>query len=384
MRRYLFELKNFFRKGDLVLLFLCLITSTFGCIIISSATNAVGFSRFLTVQIVAIVLGVIFFMMTSSLDVDFLSEHRSMLVGFSAFLLLLLIPFGTGDNLGNRSWLDIPLIPVDIQPAEICKITYILITASVMNSHQNRISSPVSVFHMAFHLLFLFGLNVVLSRDLGVSLIYVGVFIGMAFAGGVSMLWFMAAGGALVAAAPVLWNNFLDDYQKERIEMLYNPAVDPEGLGVRWHTNQSLLSLNGGGFSGQGLFNGNRTQTDSLNAQHTDFIFSAIGEEMGFVGCLLVIVLLLSIIIRCIYVGVRSQAYMRRMICFGAAAALTFQMCVNIGMCIGVAPVIGLTLPLISYGGSSTVSLYAMLGLVSGVYARPSPEVHERYIQPPR
>lgn len=384
MRRYLFELKNFFRKGDLVLLFLCLITSTFGCIIISSATNAVGFSRFLTVQIVAIVLGVIFFMMTSSLDVDFLSEHRSMLVGFSAFLLLLLIPFGTGDNLGNRSWLDIPLIPVDIQPAEICKITYILITASVMNSHQNRISSPVSVFHMAFHLLFLFGLNVVLSRDLGVSLIYLGVFIGMAFAGGVSMLWFMAAGGALVVAAPVLWNNVLDGYQKDRIEMLFNPEIDPEGLKVRWHTNQSLLSLNGGGFSGQGLFNGNRTQTDSLNAQHTDFIFSAIGEEMGFVGCLLVIVLLLSIIIRCIYVGVRSQAYMRRMICFGAAAALIFQMCVNIGMCIGVAPVIGLTLPLISYGGSSTVSLYAMLGLVSGVYARPSPEVHERYIQPPR
>ena len=384
MRRYLFELKNFFRKGDLVLLLLCLVTSTFGCIVISSATNPVGFSRYLTVQIVAILLGVIFYMMVSALDVDYLSEHRSVLVGFSAFLLLLLIPFGTGDNLGNRSWLDIPLVPVDIQPAEICKITYILITASVMNSHQNRISSPVSVFHMAFHLLFLFGLNVVLSRDLGVSLIYVGVFSGMAFAGGVSMLWFMAAGGALVAAAPVLWNEFLDDYQKERIEMLFNPEVDAEGLGVRWHTNQSLLSLNGGGFSGQGLFNGNRTQTDSLNAQHTDFVFSAIGEELGFVGCLLVIVLLLAIIVRCVYVGIRSQTYMRRLICFGAAAALVFQMCVNIGMCIGVAPVIGLTLPFISYGGSSTVSLYAMLGLVSGVFARPSPEVHERYIQPPR
>ena len=384
MRRYLFELKNFFRKGDLVLLLLCLVTSTFGCIVISSATNPVGFSRYLTVQIVAILLGVIFYMMVSALDVDYLSEHRSVLVGFSAFLLLLLIPFGTGDNLGNRSWLDIPLVPVDIQPAEICKITYILITASVMNSHQNRISSPVSVFHMAFHLLFLFGLNVVLSRDLGVSLIYVGVFIGMAFAGGVSMLWFMAAGGALVAAAPVLWNEFLDDYQKERIEMLFNPEVDAEGLGVRWHTNQSLLSLNGGGFSGQGLFNGNRTQTDSLNAQHTDFVFSAIGEELGFVGCLLVIVLLLAIVVRCVYVGIRSQTYMRRLICFGAAAALVFQMCVNIGMCLGVAPVIGLTLPFISYGGSSTVSLYAMLGLVSGVFARPSPEVHERYIQPPR
>lgn len=384
MRRYLFELKNFFRKGDLILLLICLITSAFGCIIISSATNPVGFSRYLTVQIVAILLGVVFYMMTSSLDVEVLSEHRSVLVGIGVFLLLLLIPFGTGDNLGNRSWLDIPLIPVDIQPAEICKITYILITASVMNSHKNRISSPVSVFHMIFHLVLLFGLNILLSRDLGVSLIYVFVFIGMAFSGGVSMFWFLLAGGLLVIAAPVLWTQFLDDYQKLRIEMLYNPKIDPEGLGVRWHTNQSLLSLNGGGFSGQGLFNGNRTQTDSLNAQHTDFIFSAIGEELGFVGCMLVIVLLFAIIARCIYVGIRSQEYMRRMICFGAASALVFQVFINIGMCIGVTPVIGITLPFISYGGSSTVSLYTMLGFVSGVHARPSPDVHERYIQAPR
>ena len=383
MRRYFFELKNFFRKGDLVLLFLCLLTSAFGCIIISSATNAVGFTRYLTVQIVAILLGVGFYIMMSALDVDFVSEHRTVLVVFNVFLLALLIPFGTGANLGNRSWLDLPLLPVDIQPAEICKITYILITASVMNSHQNRISSVPSVIHIALHLILLFGLNMVISSDLGVSLIFVFVFIGMTFAGGVSIIWYLLGGGALVVAAPVLWNQ-MDDYQKERIQMLYDPKIDPEGLGVRWHTNQSLLSLNGGGFSGQGLFNGNRTQTDSLNAQHTDFIFSAIGEELGFVGCVLVIVMLLAIIIRCIYVGVRSQNYMRRLICFGAAAALIFQVCINIGMCIGVAPVIGLTLPLISYGGSSTVSLYAMLGLVSGVHARPEAAVHERYIQPPR
>ena len=383
MRRYFYELKNFFRKGDLVLLLLCLLTSTFGCIIISSATNAVGFSRYLTVQIVAIVLGAILYIMMSSVDVDFLSEHRRVLVVFNTILLSMLIPFGTGDNLGNRSWLDLPLLPVDIQPAEICKITYILIMASVMNSHQNRISSVTSVIHMAFHLIFLFGLNMVLSRDLGVSLIYVFIFIGMAFAGGVSIIWFVLGAGALVVASPVLWNR-LDDYQKERLEMLVNPNIDPEGLDVRWHTNQSLLSLNGGGLTGQGLFNGNRTQTDSLNAQHTDFIFSAIGEELGFVGCLLVILLLLAIIARCVYVGIRSQEYMRRLICFGAAAALIFQVCINIGMCIGVAPVIGLTLPFISYGGSSTVSLYAMLGLVSGGFSRPSADVHERYIQPPR
>jgi len=384
MRRYLFEVKNFFRKGDLILLFLCLLTSAFGCIIISSATNPIGFSRYLTVQIVAICLGVLFYILMSAVDVDSLSEHRSILVGFNTFLLLLLIPFGTGSNLGNRSWLDLPLLPVDIQPAEICKIAYILIMASVMSSHQNRISSVGSVIHMAFHLAFLFGLNMVLSSDLGVSLIYIFIFLGMAFAGGVSLFWFLLGGGALVAAAPVLWNEFMDDYQKERIQMLFDDKIDPEGLGVRWHTNQSLLSLNGGGLTGQGLFNGNRTQTDSLNAQHTDFIFSAIGEELGFMGCMIAIVLLLAVIIRCVYVGVRSQEYMRRLICFGAASALIFQVIINIGMCVGVAPVIGLTLPFISYGGSSTVSLYAMLGLVSGVFARPAAESHERYIQPPR
>ena len=153
---------------------------------------------------------------------------------------------------------------------------------------------------------------------------------------------------------------------------------------MRYHLKRSLLSLTGGGMTGQGLFNGNRTQAGALPAQHTDFIFSSIGEELGYVGCFLVLVMLFLIIARCIWVGCQSPDYMRRLVCFGVAAALIFQVCVNVGMCIGVLPVIGLTLPLISYGGSSVVTIYAMLGLVSGVYARPAPPSHERYIQPPR
>ena len=145
---------------------------------------------------------------------------------------------------------------------------------------------------------------------------------------------------------------------------------------------RSLLSLNGGGLMGQGLFSGNRTQIGALPAQHTDYIFSAIGEEMGYVGCIAVLIMLVLIIARVIQVGSRSQNYLRRMVCFGAAMALIFQVCSNVGMCIGVTPVIGLTLPFISYGGSSIVSLYAMLGLVSGVYARPTPRSHELYVRP--
>ena len=367
----------------MVLLIMCLLVSAFGCLIIASTTNTMGSTRYVIIQIAAALMGVMLYMITASIDADFFSEHRNIMVLFNCFLLFLLFPFGTDNGTGNKSWLDFPFLPVDIQPAEICKITYVLVMASVMASHQNRISSIPSVLHMVFHLLLLVGLNMVASRDLGVSLIFVFIFIGMAFAGGVSLIWFLIAGGGIVALWPLVWNYFLGDYQKNRIEVLFNPDLDPTGIGARYHTVRSLRSLTGGGLTGQGLFQGNRTQTpQALFAQHTDYIFSAIGEELGYLGCALVLVLLFLIIARCIWVGTRSQDYMRRLICFGAAAALIFQVISNVGMCIGVTPVIGLTLPFISYGGSSLVSLYAMLGLVSGVYARPAPTSHERYIRP--
>ena len=126
------------------------------------------------------------------------------------------------------------------------------------------------------------------------------------------------------------------------------------------------------------------TQAGALKAQHTDYIFSAIGEELGFLGCMAVIILEFAIIARIIYVGIRTPDFARRVVCFGAASALIFQVTINIGMNLGVMPVIGLTLPFISYGGSSMLSLYAMLGLVSGVCARPSPGKQGMYVQPPR
>ena len=383
MRRVLQGAKTFFRTGDMVLLILCLVATAFGCLIISSATNTMGFLRYVIIQLVAAGMGVVLYSIISSIDVEFFSEHRYYMVLFNMFLLLLLIPFGTDNGSGNKSWLNIPLMPVDIQPAEICKITYILIMASIMASHQNQISSIPSVFHMVFHLGLLAGVNMVLSGDLGVSLIFVFIFIGMAFAGGVSIVWFLVAGGSIAVASPIIWQ-FLDPYQQKRILVLFDPSLDPLGVNERYHTTLSLRSLTGGGFTGQGLYQGTRTQTEgALFAQHTDFIFSAIGEELGFFGCLFVIILLSLIVARCIWVGTHSQDYVRRLVCFGAASALIFQILSNIGMCIGITPVIGLTLPFISYGGSSILSLYAMMGLVSGVHARPNPPSHERYIRPP-
>ena len=387
MRRFLEEMKDFFKKGDMVLLIMCLITSGMGVVIITSATSAEKFGsnvRYIVMQLVAIGIGVLIYAIISSIDMEFLQENRNLMVAFNVFLLMLLIPFGTDNNTGNRSWLDFPLIPFNIQPAEICKITYILIMASVMASHQNRISSFPSVMHMVFHLGLLFGLNMVLSSDMGVSLIFVFIFIGMTFAGGVSLWWFALAFAGMGAAVPILWNYILGDYQKERILILIDPSFDAQGIGARYHSKINLQSLTGGGLTGQGLFNGNRTQGGNLFAQHTDYIFSSIGEEMGFFGCVLIMVLELAIIARCIYVGAKCPDYMRRLVCFGTASALMFQILINVGMCIGVMPVIGLTLPLISYGPSSVVSIFGMLGLVSGAHARPQSLSHERYVQPYR
>lgn len=384
MNQFISELKSFTKKGDWVLLLLCLITSAFGTVVLASATSADKFgsnARYIIIQLAATALGVMMFAIMSSLDVETMSEYRNLLVAINCFLLLLLIPFGTDNNTGNRSWLRTPIIY--IQPAEICKITYIIIMASVMNSHQNRISSIPSVFHMVFHLVLLFGLNMVISKDAGVSLIFVFIFIGMAFTGGVSLLWFALALGMIAVGFPIIWP-FLGTHQQNRIRILFDETVDPLGINERYHYKINLQSLTGGGLTGQGLFEGNRTQGGNLFAQHTDYVFSSIGEELGFLGCVLVMVLELAIIARCIIVGIRCQDYQRRLICFGAASALIFQVMINIGMCIGAMPVIGLTLPLISYGGSSIVTIYAMLGLVSGAYARPESQSHERYIQPYR
>ena len=385
MRRYFEELKDFIKKGDMILLILCLCVAGFGVICIASATSAEKFGsnfKYIAVQVVSIGLGVLMYALVSSIDLDFLSEHRGMMVAFNVLLLLMLIsPLGTDNNTGNRSWINTGIVMV--QPAEICKITYIIINASVMASHQNRISHPVSIIHMLMHLGLLVGLNLARSSDMGVSLIFVFIFIGMAFAGGVSLWRFALAIGSIAAAFPILWQ-FLGQYQRNRILILFDPTIDPQGINERYHSKINLQSLTGGGLTGQGLFQGNRTQGGALFAQHTDYIFSSMGEELGFVGCVVIMLLELAIIARCIYVGVRCQDYMRRLVCYGAASALMFQLMINVGLCIGVLPVIGVTLPLISYGGSSVVTIFAMLGLVSGAYARPSSLSHERYVQPYR
>ena len=374
-------ISDFFKKADIVLLLLCIVTTIFGIVVISSATASLGSSRYVTVQTVALLLGIPIYVALTLIDVDIIAERRELLLVFCIIFIGILRFWGVEGETGNRSWLDVPLLPVNIQPAEICKIFFIIILAKMMSVNQNKLSTPLNIIKMGALTGFFFAFIVLVSSDAGVALIYIFIFITMAFASGVSLVWFAIGISVIAVAAPVIIS-MLEGYQYERIMMFFDPSIDPTGQGVRWQTNLSLRYIRNGGVSGQGLYNGTMVKSNIMAAQHTDFIFSSIAEELGMLGCVVVLILLGSIVIRCIYVGVKSNNYLNRTICIGIAGMLLFQILVNVGMCVGLFPVIGLTLPFISYGGSSIVTMFMAMGVVSGIHMRPAPGARAQYIRP--
>lgn len=381
MRKLTAALREFFRKGDLLLLFLCVLTTVFGIVVISSATHYMGSYRQVITQSVALGIGVLVFTAFSLIDVELLAEYRMFLLAFNYGFVLLLLFFGRARG-DNRAWLSIPGLPFDVQPAEICKITFIIAIAKTMSIYQDRVSSFRAVGSITLQTLIMVGMILVISKDMGSALVYLFIFLLMAWLGGIRGWWFLGGAAAVAAIGPYAWTHILRTDQLERIMMIFDPTIDPTGQGVRWDTNRSIAMISGGGVAGQGLYHGALTQNGAIDAQHTDFIFSTIGEELGILGCILTLVLLALIILRVIQTGVRSQSYMNRLICFGVAAMLIFQIVINTGMCIGVLPVIGLTLPFISYGGSSIITLFLAMGVVSSIHMRPDPESASPYVQP--
>ena len=375
-------LTEFYRRGDLLLLFLCVVTTVFGIVMIASATRYSSSSRYLIVQTVSLILGVILYIAVSLLDIEIVAEHRELLLAFNVLFMSTLLIWGVEGNTGNRAWLDLPVLPVNIQPAELCKITFVIALAKTMSNNRAKLSSVKSVASIVLQTVMMMGLIVVISRDAGSAIVFLFIFLVVAYAGGVRAWWFLAGFALAAAAFPILWKYFVRGDQKDRILMFFDETIDPNGKGVRWDTNRSIAMLSGGGISGQGLFHGSMLQNHAIAAQHTDFIFSAIGEELGILGCAFTLLLLLSIVARCIHVGLKTPNYMNRLICIGIAAMLIFQILINVGMCIGLTPVVGLTLPFVSYGGSSIVTLYLAMGIVSGIHMRPDPESKSPYIQP--
>ena len=375
--------RRFFTRTDWVLLGLCLAASVFGIIMISSATNLNGSGDYVRTMIIALILGLIMYVLISFFDMEILAEHNALIVIAGALFLAMLYPLGEAGDTGNRSWIRVPGIGM-MQPAEYCKILYIIAVARITTIYQERINSIPCILRVGLVSAVFLGLILVISRDAGVALIYVFTFIIMALSAGFSILWFLAAAVGLLIVTPIVWNSGLvADYQKSRIMVIFDDSIDPLGIDVRYQAIRSLNAISGGGLSGQGLYHGTQTQADAIPAQHTDFIFAVIGEELGFLGCFLCILLLTAIVLRIIYIGVRSQSYFYRQICVGIAGMLLFQILTNIGMCLGIMPVIGLTLPFFSYVGSSMLSMFIAMGVISSVRLHPSPDSQQRYIQLP-
>ena len=377
MKRLSPYIKDYVKRADMLLLALCVTCAIFGIVVIASATSTLdgGSTRYLIVQTASLILGIFFYALFTVIDVDSLAERWPALIAFEVFsIFLLLTPLGYADNTGNRAWLRFGFIGV--QPAEIDKIIFIIVLAAQINYFKNykNLNSPLSVLLLLVNCLFSIGLIVGVSKDMGSALVYLFIFIVMLFAAGLKLYWFIAGLAGLAAVTPFFWTHVLNQRYRDRILAPYDATIDPSGQGIRWQANQSKIALASGQLTGTGLYNGRQTQSGALPAKQTDFIFSVIGEELGMIACIAVIALLLLIIFRCIKVGVHATNTMSMLICFGVAAWLIFQTFENIGMCIGVAPVIGVTLPFFSYGGSSLVAIFAAMGMVSGIKYRPKPE----------
>ena len=379
MRKILDFFTGWIRQVDLVLLALCTGTTLFGCLMIASATRYTDSYKNVIVQIAALGLGIVAYILMSMLDLNEIGKHWKWLLGGSLVLILLLkTPLGMDGGTGNRAWLGIKNFPVNLQPVEIVKITFIIVLARQLQylQEQRDLKSIPSVGMLAGHLMLVVGLYAAISGDMGSALVLIFIFACMCFVAGVAKRWFVLGllGGGF--AFYVLWEtDKIAPYMKDRFLTLFDHDLDPMGIG--WQQTRSLLALGGGKLTGQGLFNGTQTQSASawsLPARHTDFIFSVIGEELGLLGCLLTILLLAAIIFHCVLIARHVQTKTDMYICVGVAAMLIFQTISNIGMCLFVMPVIGLTLPFISYGGSSIVTLFAAMGMVSGIQKRTRPE----------
>lgn len=368
-------LKDFLKKGDLLLLGLCLVTSMCSLVLIYSATRYdISLHSYAMKQAAFVVLGVFAYIFMTFVDIELIIDKSwKFLFVFGVLLILLIIPFGVEGDTGNKSWVYLPGISVGIQPAEIVKIFFVMLLARLMDRQRSYgISKPRSVFKLAALTLFFAGLIAVVSEDFGMVLVYLFIFAIMAFVAGVKLRWFALALGAAAGLFAVAWSH-LPSYIQMRILVVFDHDLDPTNVG--WHQTRSLLAIGSGQLTGMGYLNGKQTHSPSsaLPARHTDFIFSVCGEEFGLIGCCFLLLLLLSIVLRCIYVSRRAKSHMCAYVSLGFAGMLIIQTVLNVGMCLYLMPVVGLTLPLISYGGSSTLTIYAAMGVVSSIKMRSLP-----------
>ncbi|MBN1872229.1 MAG: rod shape-determining protein RodA [Candidatus Omnitrophica bacterium] len=288
----------------------------------------------------------------------------SYLYYFLIVALLITILFIGGARMGAKRWLSIG--GFTLQPSEFAKLALIMTIAHYLGN--NRYSSrSIKIFFSALIMTAFVFILIFKEPDLGGALALLPILFAILIASDIPLGYILGSLILGVLSSPLLWY-VMKDYQKRRLLVFLNPNMDP--LGAGYTIIQSKIAIGSGGIFGKGWMSGTQNQLNFLPERHTDFIFSVVGEEWGFVGCLLVILLFSLLIFRVLQVAGRTNDYKGKLVVVGIAAMLSFQMIVNIAMTAGFMPVVGLPLPLISYGGSSLITTWIAIALVINVDMR--------------
>lgn len=352
---------SYLRRLDKPILILVTALSACSMVAISSAVIADSSkARCIPMQLLGIIGGFVIMFIVARIDYEFICKFYLPITIISSALLIATAIFSDSQG-GNYNWLT--LGSVNIQTSEFTKTAFIVSISTHISKIEDKLNKPVHVLLLGVHFLFYF-IPVLLQHDLGSAIIYAVIFIFILYSAGLQYRYFIVGAAAVIAAAPVIWQYLRVD-QKKRIIYGFQPELDPLNYG--YQPIISKRALGSGQMYGLGFGNGIQTQNALLPANHTDFVFAIIGEEFGFIGCIIVLALLVALVVFILLNVTKIKNTCGKLICVGVAGIIIAQTLVNIGMVLGLAPVIGVTLPFVSYGGSSVMSLFFAVGMVQSV-----------------
>lgn len=366
MSKIISQIKTFIKETDKILLFLCILMSAFGTLMVASATNSDAgddlLSRDARVMLIAVAAGIVLALIISFIDYNFIVRLWPIIALICVGLMVLTFFFGVGPDSRSdvKTWLVLGNSGLYFQPSELVKIGFIITFSVHLDYVSENINSIKNILLLCLH-----GaipvILVAVSGDMGSALIFLAIFAIMMFTAGVYLRYFAIGGAALIALVPLVWNYVFTNIQKERIYALISPEDYPD---IIYQQEQGLNAIVTGGVFGKGLFQGTYTQSGLVPESENDMIFSVIGEELGLVGCFAVLLMFVLIVIRIVKTGRNANDGTVSLMCNGVAAMIMSQVIVNVGMCLELLPVIGITLPFLSAGGSSNLCIYIAVGLV--------------------
>ncbi len=374
MKAFLNSTWKFIRETNMTLLMMCLALSLFGTLMVHSATlytltEGAVISRSIITMVVSLGVGVIGGLVISAFGHDVISRLWAP-IGFASFgLMLSLFVFGTSPEGRDDaiSWIDLGFFY--FQPSELLKFAFSVTFAVHLDTIKDDLNKFKNIVLLAMHG-FLAVAIVILTGDLGSALVFMVMFVGLMFIAGVQLRYFALAIGAVAVLAPLIWFEFLADFQKQRFLAVYSPESLTEAA---YKTNifqqqQGLSAIGSGQLFGTGLFKGEYTQNNLVPVSESDMIFTVVGEELGFVGCIALLTMILLVVLKIISIGKKSINTTGKYMCYAVALMIAAQTIINVGVCLKVLPVIGITLPFISAGGSANMCIYFSIGLVLSVY----------------